>query len=987
MPGSVRLYAVSGAIAGLFLARVALEATHSSWPAVLVVAAGLATALGGLALGRRFARRPVRLWPAFSLLIYLLWPRRDLVVASSVAVLAILTWLLSSERDSLPHWVGLLADGAVFAASLAIYAATAAPDLLPADAGEFQLAVTLLGVAHPPGFPLYTMMGHLFTRLLPWGTPAYRLNLMSGVLAAGALALVARATRLWARRVSASPPVALAGGLAAALTLGSSTTFWAQATIASKRPLTAFFAALFFYLLSCFASVAEPALKDDGGSRGADRILVLLGLVFSLALGHHPGLAFVGLFFVIYVLLIDPRLAVEPRRWWRPVLAGLVGLLPLAYLPIRGAMGAILAPEGLDTLPGFWHHVTAKGFAGDMFAFANATDLPHRLALVPTLFLLQFNPLLLALALLGMLGLLRRDWRLFVLLVGSLVLHTFITITYRAPQTVEYLMPAYLPIAIGVGLAPVILSSLLSAATSWKWFPSVATPILCALAIWAGVLNGWSQAPSFVELARDHTARQAVEPLLKTAPAGALILADWHWAMPLRYLQEIEGQRSDDVEVRYVYPIAGEEYHQVWLQRVQDAGPERPVLLTHSYRFDGFTTEPWETGFLIRPQPVVSPAAPLTQVSLTFGSQVALVGYDLPPGPFYPGRVAEVVLAWQSAGSTDSRPSLTLRLVDEQGRHLAQVDRALAVDVIPGEVRFERLVLPLHATLPPGQYRMTLGAYTATDADFETLVLDDGGAAVTLADLAIGPSPRSPFTLHRLTVPFEGGPTLIGVDYDRTVPDVLRVYLHWQGPGGAWRAQVRAADGPEAGTSLPPVVAGAYQTTMVDLPGSTGGPLWLTLIDVAGERGVAAGVWGWPVREIRLPVPAADARFVPLGDEMAMVGAELHRIGSGETLAVDVALVASRPLTSDDATSVRLMDGEGRWLDTHDCQPGLGAIPTLKWIRGSRVTDRHLLSIPDGFGGGDVQATLVVYERFRMTPLPSMDGRFGEVPLGTWTLP
>ena len=120
---------------------------------------------------------------------------------------------------------------------------------------------------------------------------------------------------------------------------------------------------------------------------------------------------------------------------------------------------------------------------------------------------------------------------------------------------------------------------------------------------------------------------------------------------------------------------------------------------------------------------------------------------------------------------------------------------------------------------------------------------------------------------------------------------------------------------------------------------------------------------------------------------MVVVGAEFHPVSSGEALAVDVALVASRPLTSDDAISVRLMDGEGRWLDTHDCQPGLGAIPTLKWIRGSRVTDRHLLSIPDGFTGGDVRATLVAYERFRLTPLPSMDGRFGEVPLGTWTLP
>jgi hypothetical protein len=68
-------------------------------------------------------------------------------------------------------------------------------------------------------------------------------------------------------------------------------------------------------------------------------------------------------------------------------------------------------------------------------------------------------------------------------------------------------------------------------------------------------------------------------------------------------------------------------------------------------------------------------------------------------------------------------------------------------------------------------------------------------------------------------------------------------------------------------------------------------------------------------------------------------------------------------------------------------QPALSAVPTLKWIRGSRVVDRHLLPLPEDFTGGELQAALVAYERFRMASLPPMDGRFAEVPLGTWTQP
>jgi len=90
-----------------------------------------------------------------------------------------------------------------------------------------------------------------------------------------------------------------------------------------------------------------------------------------------------------------------------------------------------------------------------------------------------------------------------------------------------------------------------------------------------------------------------------------------------------------------------------------------------------------------------------------------------------------------------------------------------------------------------------------------------------------------------------------------------------------------------------------------------------------------------------------------------------------------------RPLTTDDGTSVRLVAGDGR-VAVHDCQPALGAVPTLKWIRGSRVVDRHLLPVGDDFG--EAQATFVAYERFRLTPLPPMDGRFEQVPLGTWAV-
>ncbi|MEA3339985.1 MAG: hypothetical protein U9R15_08470, partial [Chloroflexota bacterium] len=581
----------------------------------------------------------------------------------------------------------------------------------------------------------------------------------------------------------------------------------------------------------------------------------------------------------------------------------------------------------------------------------------------------------------------RRDWRLFLLLAGSLFLHTFVTITYRAPQTVEYLMPAYLSIAIAVGLLP-------SLAPPHLHIPT----LLCSLVLCAGLLNGYAHAPSFIELADDHSTRQAVEPLLGQAPAGALILADWRWATPLWYLQQVERLRPD-VEVRYVHNVAGEEYWDTWERIVRERPPERPLLMTHFYEFSGYATEPWGAGFLIRPRPVAEPAALLTPLDVTFGGRVQIAGYSLRQGRFHPGQVVEFTLAWRATGSLTPPPSFTLLLLDAEGRRVAQADRALPTDLAAGEIRFERLALPLYPTLPPGRYRVTLGAYTVTGAGFETLPTDGGADAVALTELELAPlSPNSqfairnsqlaPFTLHPQSVSFADGPTLVGVDYDRSLPGALRVYLRWRGPvGEGTQARVWADGGVEATAPLPAISEGTYQTIALDLRGYAGGRLSLSWTDAQGQAQAAAGRWGWPSQEIRLPTPAPDARFVPLGDEMAVIGATAHPVSPGDVIAVDVTLIALRPLTSDDAVSVRLMDADGRWLDRHDIQPALGAIPTLKWIRGSRVVDRHLLRIPEDFTGGEVQAALVAYERFRMTSLVPMDGRFSEVPLGAWTIP
>ena len=299
-------------------------------------------------------------------------------------------------------------------AFFALYFFTLIPSVLPADNGEFQLVAWKLGIAHPPGYALYTMVGWLFSRF--FASPAFALNLLSAILAAITLVIVSRTVRTLTGSI-------VAGLLAAAL-LGVSTTFWAQATTANIRMPTAFFTALCVSLLVTWsrsrvvgdqgsgngdqdASSLRPSVSPSLFHRFKIDPLNLFAFVFALGLGHHLSLFFPGVFFVLYIFLIDPQLLKQPRRWLKPIGFFALGLLPLLYLPLRGATGGTFADGESATFLAqpdqFLAYASGRGFEGDFFYFVNTRpDLfLDRVKLLPTLFDFQFNWLVFVLFAIG----------------------------------------------------------------------------------------------------------------------------------------------------------------------------------------------------------------------------------------------------------------------------------------------------------------------------------------------------------------------------------------------------------------------------------------------------------------------------------------------------------------------------------------------------------------------------------------------------------
>ena len=74
----------------------------------------------------------------------------------------------------------------IFFTNFFVYLKTLTPTVYVGDSGELIAAAASLGIPHPPGYPLFVYLGKLFCLIFPFGSIAFRLNLMSAFFAAAA---------------------------------------------------------------------------------------------------------------------------------------------------------------------------------------------------------------------------------------------------------------------------------------------------------------------------------------------------------------------------------------------------------------------------------------------------------------------------------------------------------------------------------------------------------------------------------------------------------------------------------------------------------------------------------------------------------------------------------------------------------------------------------------------------------------------------------
>jgi hypothetical protein len=604
----------------------------------------------------------------------------------------------------------------------------------------------------------------------------------------------------------------------------------------------------------------------------------------------------------------------------------------------------------------------------------------------------QFDFVALVAAVIGALLLLRRDWRRFVLLAGGFALHMFITLTYRAPQTVEYAMPAYVALAMLVGQVG-------------EWLPrhrSVTSVkiLLNAVVMVAGVLNVVAAWPSFRYLAQQDGAREYAETLLQAAPERAMVLSNWHWATPMWYLQRVEGQRPD-VKTQYVAP-QGTSLAQNYVDAITEHAGERPVIVTRTFspEYGGvpYRIESLGPAFVVQTEPAYELPQHLMPLDVDLGGQMRVLGYAVAADGkrandgaiLKPERPLALDVAWTPLKPLDGEVAIFAHLLRE-GRLVGQGSdqRHAAAGYQPGQIILDRfLVYPFKGVMP-GEVQLSVGAYRPNASGAPRLTTAGGADYVSLGTISLRPADFPPVTSRPLRIPFSGGPTLVGVDWDTTVPGQWRLYLHWQGRSQPTMLNTVIRRGDEA---LAParvrLPRKGYISSVYDLPQSTE-----SVVLTADSRPI--GRWGGALDRLTLPSPRSGERYVPIGGEMVLMNVAVDKSSPllpGDSLSYDLRWVATRPLLRDRIISVSLVglgpDGSWAWRDLSDGVPALGAVPTLKWIHGSTVLDRHRLSLPGDAPNGPAQAQIQVYDHFTQAVLPSLDARLllggAGIPLHTW---
>ncbi|MAF13476.1 MAG: hypothetical protein CMI53_01110 [Parcubacteria group bacterium] len=297
--------------------------------------------------------------------------------------------------------INFLLSSIIFLISGVVYLFTLAPSITMEDSGELVAAAYTLGIPHPPGFPLYVILGKLFT-FIPLGSIAWRVNLMSAFFGALTIALL----YLIIHKTTRNKIIAFSFSLMFAF----SPVFWSQSLIAEVYTLNTFFVALLILILLIWQENKK------------NKYLLWFAFLFGLSLTNHTMSVLLAPAFGLYILLSDKSFNTNWKLIFKMFFLFLLGLTVYLYLPLRASQSPVFNWGPITAWPDVWNHISRAQYDD----FSPLVNTYSKTGVVITFFFeiyQQFFLPTLLLAFGGAVYLLKKSRALAVLTIGIFLLN------------------------------------------------------------------------------------------------------------------------------------------------------------------------------------------------------------------------------------------------------------------------------------------------------------------------------------------------------------------------------------------------------------------------------------------------------------------------------------------------------------------------------------------------------------------------------------
>jgi len=436
-----------------------------------------------------------------------------------------------------------------------------------------QTVPYILGVAHPPGFPAFVILGYVFSHVFVIGNVAWRLSLLSAIAVAGATWFAYRAMR----DLEVHPALACLSSW----TFAFGAAVWTRGTRAEIHAV-----AIFFISAAIWSALRTRAT-------GKEFFLYVCAASVGLAGATHP----VAMWILPGILLL--MATARKWRWQTAALAFLTAATPLLlyfYMPLRSLVLSARHVDptlalGLPAGQPFWdygHTANLHNFilqiTGAQFpekthalgAFLNVTSYFDFADAFGSKALAEFGIITLAIAAIGFIRLAFRD-RINAL---ALALITICGVPFALSYAIEidydrYFFTAYWAIAVltGVGAQALVPRSI--PRTLGRGALAIVSIVLFGAVVWSLYLNR-----DIFSQHQDSSGERFVDRIVRETPRNSIIAAPWIFATPLAYAAYVEhrlGRRT--VADGSTHPRQIANLLPIWAQT-------RPVFVIH------FETDP-----------------------------------------------------------------------------------------------------------------------------------------------------------------------------------------------------------------------------------------------------------------------------------------------------------------------------------------------------------------------------------------------------------